>query len=181
MEEVTGSILVSPTSTKRASEQRKRDSEALCISHCSDLVLAECCTCLTDCVTMGDRFGGGRGLFASVFLRPWGSVTVHRRLVLPPGRESPRSGFGITGGPQPRAAHCLAKFEACKRVRTPSSDTGSRVGCARAREVSPASVGARDHEPDGSDPYFSSVAQTKRKSTGKGAQRWARRIDSGVG
>ena len=65
-EEVTGSIPVSPTSTKRASEQRKRDSGAFCISLCSDMILAEWCTCLTNCVTMGDRFRGGRGLFVSV-------------------------------------------------------------------------------------------------------------------
>ena len=68
-EEVTGSIPVSPTSTKRASEQRKRRSEAFCISLCSDTVLAEWCTCLTNCVTMGDRFRGGRGLLASVGVR----------------------------------------------------------------------------------------------------------------
>jgi hypothetical protein len=42
-EEVTGSIPVSPTSTKRASEQRKRDSEFLCIRFCSGLSLVECC------------------------------------------------------------------------------------------------------------------------------------------
>ena len=42
-EEVTGSIPVSPTSTKRASEQRKRSLEFVCISHCSGLVLVEWC------------------------------------------------------------------------------------------------------------------------------------------
>src|ERR1035437_278145 len=64
-EEVTGSIPVSPTSTKRASEQRKRRSEVFCVIHCSDTVLAEWCTC----VTMGDRFRGGRGLLAPVGVR----------------------------------------------------------------------------------------------------------------
>ena len=42
-EEVTGSIPVSPTSTKRVSEQRKRSSEFVCVNHCSGLFLVEWC------------------------------------------------------------------------------------------------------------------------------------------
>ena len=42
-EEVAGSIPVPPTSTKRVSEQRKRSSEFVCISHCSGLFLVQWC------------------------------------------------------------------------------------------------------------------------------------------
>jgi hypothetical protein len=56
----------------------------------------------------------------------------------------------------------------------------ARVGCARAREVAPAWVGAVTMSLTDLI-MFASVAQTKGKSTGKGAQRWARRIGSGVG
>jgi hypothetical protein len=92
------------------------------VSLCSDPVLAEWCICLTDCVTMGDRFGGGRG-----FLRPWGSVTVHRRPVLhlvasrleadselPAGLSREQHIVWLSLKP----AHCLAKFEARKRFMT---------------------------------------------------------------
>ena len=90
-EEVTGSIPVSPTSIKWASEQRKRRSEALCVSLCSDTVLAEWRTCLTNCVTMVTV-----SVAEEVFWRPWGSVTVHSCPTMGLGPSSPRKGFGIS-------------------------------------------------------------------------------------
>jgi hypothetical protein len=134
-EEVTGSIPVSPTSTKRASEQRKRRSEALCVSLCSDTVLAEWCTCVTSCVTMGNRFRGGRGLLASVGVRDCPLMSDDGTCP-----SSPRKGFGkashrvirVLSGSETRRGDAMPKTASIWPVRALPSTLSTAHGCRGA-------------------------------------------------
>jgi hypothetical protein len=54
-EEVTGSIPVSPTSSKNGSDLRERRPEPVCIEPCTDLISVEWCPYLTNYLTTGGR------------------------------------------------------------------------------------------------------------------------------